>query len=101
MSERTKNLLHRINRYVIAVLIISGILFWTFIIMNFVLIPYENARFMMMQLGIMFWLFQVPFDTMTMLFFICVYILAGLIEHRHRKRLNRIISGQQEGRQQH
>ena len=80
--------LQRIKNYAITLLVLSGILFWIFIILNFVVIPFEDVRFWMFSLSFMFWVYQVPYDVMAMLFFICLFLLAELIESRRKHGIN-------------
>lgn len=63
-------------------LLISGVVLWIFIILNFIVIPSGSYRFMMMQLSFMFWLYTMPFVAMTLIPIILMLILSILIEKR-------------------
>ena len=64
------------------ILYISGVFFWIFIISNFVFIPFENARIMMLYLGLFFWVYTLPFELVTMGFLISIIGYGYLKEKR-------------------
>ncbi len=63
-------------------LLISGIVLWVFITLNFVVIPFESIRFMVFMASTMFWLYTMPLVAMTLIPIILMLIVSILIEKR-------------------
>ncbi len=66
-------------------LIVSGILFWVFIVMTFVHVGNALIFDFVYWFGIYFWMYIMPFELSAMVFVVMIFIVSILIERNINK----------------